>query len=440
MVESVHDTPRAVPAAAAAPSAERGRVRLQTLILIRWIAVAGQALAIVVVNFGLDFEMAFVPAMLIVAVSVGLNTVLTVRYAPTTRLSDRRAALYLAYDTLQLAILLYLTGGIENPFAMLMMVPVTVSATVLGLRNTALLGGFTLACLSVVTLYHQPLPWHAGGLVLPGLYVAGIWTALVLGIAFISVYAWRVAAEARRMSDALAETRMALAREQQLTSLGGLAAAAAHELGTPLSTIALVAREMRRETADGAPLADDMDLLLRETERCRDILAELARDPRRDEDQPFDRLPLPALIDAIAAPYRGPKVVIDITEQTAPGARTPVVGAGPEIRHGLDNLIDNAADFAAHRVEIAVTTTATDTTVVIADDGRGFAHTILGNLGEPYVSTRRHGGGMGLGLFIAKTLLERTGAQVRFRNAATGGAEVVIRWPRDILDASGSSP
>ena len=167
------------------------------------------------------------------------------RYVPTTRLSDLQAALYLAYDTLQLAILLYLTGGIENPFSMLMLVPVTVSATILSLRSTVLLGVLSLVCLSIVTISHQALPWYGDGLVLPGLYVAGIWIALVLGMGFITVYAWRVAAEARRMSDALAETQMALAREQQISSLGGLAAAAAHELGTPLSTITLVVREMR---------------------------------------------------------------------------------------------------------------------------------------------------------------------------------------------------
>ncbi len=440
MMDSAPHTRPAKPVPTVAPPAESGRVRLQTLVLIRWIALAGQALAIVVVHFGLDFDMAFVPAMLAVAVSVGLNAVLTIRYTPTTRLSDLHAALYLAYDTLQLAILLYLTGGIENPFSILMLVPITVSATVLSLRSTALLGALALACLSVVTIVHQPLPWHAGGLVLPGLYMLGIWTALVLGVVFISVYTWRVAAEARRMSDALAETQMALAREQQLSSLGGLAAAAAHELGTPLSTIALVAREMRRDTADDAPLAEDMDLLLRETERCRDILAELSRDPRRDDDQPFAEMALPALIDSIVASHRTPTKRIDIEERLSPGAVMPIVRAGPEIRHGLGNLVDNAADFAAGRIDIAVAVTKAEVTVTMTDDGPGFAHAVLGDLGEPYVSTRRDGGGMGLGLFIAKTLLERTGAQVRFRNAVAAGAEVVIRWPHDILDASGSSP
>jgi two-component system sensor histidine kinase RegB len=440
MVDAPHSMAPARFIGLASSVIEGGRLRLQTLVLIRWIALAGQALAIVVVKFGLGFDMAFVPALLVVAVSIGLNTVLTVRYAPTTRLSDLQAALYLAYDTLQLAILLYLTGGIENPFSMLMLVPVTVSATVLSLRSTVLLGVLGLACLSFVTINHQALPWHGDGLALPGLYVAGIWIALVLGMGFITAYAWRVAAEARRMSDALAETQMALAREQQLSSLGGLAAAAAHELGTPLSTITLVAREMRREAEDGAALADDMDLLLRETERCREILAELSRDPRREGGSPFEQLALPALVDSIAAPLRKAPSSIEITERVASGLTMPIVRTSPEIRHGLSNVIENAIDFATTRVDVTITVSPNIVALVVADDGPGFAHTVLGDLGEPYVSTRRADGGMGLGLFIAKTLLERTGAQVTFNNAASGGAEVAIRWPHDILGSTEIAP
>jgi two-component system sensor histidine kinase RegB len=423
------------------PAATEGvRIRLQTLVLIRWLALAGQALTIVVVHFGLGFEVAFVPALLVVAVSVGLNTILTLRYTPTTRLTDLQAALYLAYDTLQLAILLYLTGGIENPFAMLMLVPVTVSATVLRLRSTVLLGLLALVCLSIVTVNHQPLPWREGGLVLPLLYVAGIWTALVLGMGFISIYAWRVAAEARRMANALAETQMALAREQQLSSLGGLAAAAAHELGTPLSTITLVAREMRREIENGSPLAEDMDLLLRETERCRDILAEISRDPRREGAVPFEHLTFPAFVDSIVDPLRTARPVIDVTDSSAPGATMPRVRTSPEIRHGLANIVDNAKDFAAQRVTITLMAAKDDVTLAVTDDGPGFAHSVLGDLGEPYVTTRPGTGGMGLGLFIAKTLLERTGAHVHFHNAADGGAQVVVQWPRDKLETTEPSP
>ena len=433
-------TSRSTPPQAAAPVAPRGRpLRLQTLVLIRWVALAGQAAAIVFVHFGLGFEMAFVPALLVVLASVVLNAVLSVRYAPTTRLSDLQALLYLSYDTLQLAILLYLTGGIENPFAILILVPVTVSATILSFRSTLVLGALAVASLTLVAFYHLPLPWHGEGLVLPLLYIAGIWTALILGMGFISVYAWRVAAEARRMSDALAETQMALAREQQLSSLGGLAAAAAHELGTPLSTIALIAKEMRRDVAANEALADDMDLLLRETDRCRDILAELSRDPRRDGASPFERLAVPVLVETIAARLRSRKT-IEIAAHSDPGATMPQIARRPEIVHGLGNIVENAADFARSRVDIAVTASAETVTVTIVDDGLGFANAVLGDLGEPYVSTQQHAGGMGLGLFIAKTLLERTGATVRFHNASGGGAEVAIRWPRTALDPPETPP
>ncbi len=414
-----------------------GRLRLQTLVLIRWIALAGQATAIVVVGVVLGFDMAFVPALLVVLVSLLLNGVLTLRYSPTTRLSDLQASLYLGYDTLQLAALLYLTGGIQNPFAILMLVPVTVSATILSLRSTVLLGALALTVLTIVTFAHLPLPWPGDGIDLPPLYIAGIWTALVLGMAFIAVYAWRVAAEARRMSDALSETQMALAREQQLSSLGGLAAAAAHELGTPLGTIALIAKEIRREVEDGTALAEDMDLLLRESERCRDILAQLSRDPRRDGDSPFETLSLPALVDSIAAPRQTARVAITVSESVVLGVDMPFVATLPEIVHGLGNVIENAIDFAGSEVRIAVHAGEHIVSVVVNDDGPGFSHAVLGDLGEPYVSTRRNAGGMGLGVFIAKTLLERTGADIAFRNAPAGGAEVEIRWPRDILERLG---
>jgi two-component system sensor histidine kinase RegB len=412
-----------------------GRLRLQTLVLIRWIALAGQAAAIVVVQFGLGFDMPFVSSLLVVLISVVLNAILSLRYSPTTRLTDLQGSLYLGYDTLQLATLLYLTGGIQNPFAILMLVPVTVSATILSLRSTLALGVLALVALTIVTFLHLPLPWYDTGINLPDLYVAGIWVALVLGMAFLAVYAWRVAAEARRMSDALSETQMALAREQQLSSLGGLAAAAAHELGTPLGTIALIAKEMRREVEAGSPLADDMDLLLRETERCRDILAQLSRDPRRDGESPFEVLALPALVESIAAPRRTPNVAIVISQELSPGAQVPSFAMHSEIVHGLGNIIENAVDFARGEVHITVRVDDAAAALVVRDDGPGFSNAVLGDLGEPYVSTRRNAGGMGLGLFIAKTLLERTGAQVTFGNAPAGGAEVEIRWPRDILGA-----
>ena len=252
-----------------------GRVRLRTLVLIRWIAVIGQLLALLFVQFGLAFRVPLAAGLAVVGVSVLLNLVLTLIYPASARLSDRGAAAYLAFDIVQLAVLLGLTGGLENPFALLILVPVTISATILSLLSTGALGLVVLICVAALDFRHLPLPWGAQALTLPGLYVAGTAAALLLGTAFIATYVWQVAAEARRMTDALAATQMALAREQQLSALGGLAAAAAHELGTPLGTITLVAKELSREVTAGSPLAEDVALLSSQAERCREILTRL---------------------------------------------------------------------------------------------------------------------------------------------------------------------
>lgn len=427
------------------PTAAQGRVRLQTLVLIRWVALAGQTAAIVFVHLGLGYPMPFVLALAAVAASVALNIFLTLRYPPTTRLSDAQAAIYLAYDTVQLGVLLFLTGGVQNPFAILVLVPVTICASILSLRATVSLVLLAIAALSLIANYHLPLPWSMPGFALPPLYVTGMWIALALGAVFVTIYAWRVAAESRRMSDALAETQMALAKEQRLSALGTLAAAAAHELGTPLGTITVVAKELSRELPATGAVADDVRLLIAETQRCRDILAQLSRRPEGERDPHLHRLPAPALLDTIAAPHRRREGVV-VTVETAPGrgldgTTPPVLPHVPEIAHGLGNLVENAVDFARSRVTITVAWTAAELSIVLADDGPGFAQNILGELGEPYISSRSESGdGMGLGVFIAKTLLERTGARVSFANRREGGAQVAVTWPRSALDEAALSP
>lgn len=425
----------------------RGRVRLQTLVLIRWVAIAGQTAAILVVRFGFGFDMQLTLVLAVVAASAIVNVFLAVRYPASTRLSDAEAALYLAFDTLQLAVLLFLTGGVQNPFSILVLVPVTISATTLSLRSTIWLGAVTLFSLTVLSFFHLPLPWDVGGFDLSDRYIFGIWTALALGMMFITVYAFRIAAEGRRMSDALTETQMALAREKQLSAVGGLAAAAAHELGTPLGTIALVAKELSHGLPDGSPMADDVDLLISQSARCREILTELSQRPEGGDrgNSPFNRMPLSALAEASAAPHRKAGVEVSVEVDAANRTRVagnggeseeaqPVVGRDPEILHGLGNLVENAVDFAEARVALRVGWTDNEISIDLEDDGPGFDRGILGALGEPYVTTRREANGMGLGVFIAKTLLEHTGARVVFSNRGAGGARVAITWPRAILE------
>lgn len=411
-------------AAAGAP------LRLRTLMLLRWLAVAGQAGALVVVAIVLGFPVAL-PALLIpIAASVLLNVVLHFAYPVTKRLSDREAGLYLAYDVLQLAALLYLTGGLQNPFSFLILVPVTISATILELGLTIGLGALALACVTLLSVFHLPLPWGGAPFDLDPIYMVGIWTSLALGMVFIITYAWRVAAEARRLASAVSATRDALAKEQQLSALGALAAAAAHELGTPLATIAVVTRELADELGDG-PHAEDLAILRSQTKRCREILSQLSRRPEDMRDTTFSVLPLTTLVEAAAAPHLrlGPRFEIE----AAGGGPEPLVHRAPEIIHGLGNLVENAMRFATEQVTITIDWDRDEVVVVVGDDGPGFSAEVLESLGEPYVTTRK-GEGLGLGVFIAKTLIEHSGGRIGFFNRVDRGAEVAIRWPRGILD------
>ena len=428
------------PVAMLVPAGGAGRVRLRTLLTLRWLAVVGQTLALVFVYFGLGFTFPLLPAAVAVGASVWLNVMLEVLFPSTKRLGDVEATLYLGYDIVQLSALLYLTGGLGNPFALLIIVPVTISATILGRASTIGLGVLAIACITFLALRHEPLPWGTPGFLLPSLYVGGLWAALGTGMVFVAVYAWRVAAEARRMSEALTATEMALAREQRLSAVGGLAAAAAHELGTPLGTIAVVAKELAHEIPAGGAAAADLELLQSQVQRCREILSQLSRRPDdsfADRESPYSVLPLSALIEEAAAPYRGGRrpVEIDIIPETD----EPHVARSPEIVHAIGNLVDNALRYATREVEILIDWTDERVEILVRDDGAGFEPEILALLGEPYVTTR-DGEGMGLGVFIAKTLLEHTGARVHFANRAPRGAEVAISWSRTILEVAAAAP
>ncbi len=419
----------------------RGPVRLRTLTSIRWVAIAGQLAALFLVRFGLDWPLPMDEALAVVGASVVLNIAMTFRRPEQGRLKEWEAASYLAFDTLQLALLLYLTGGLTNPFALLFLGPVTVSATVLTRRATAILCGLVIVCATGLVFDHLPLPWSAIGLELPGIYVWGLWTAVVIGTLFIAVYAGSLAAESRRMSNALSATQLALAREQQLSALGGLAAAAAHELGSPLSTILVTATELNREMPQDSPYASDISLLRAEALRCREILAELAVQPATDDgEDPFARTLLSAMVQAAADRHQGGDVSLTIDARGNDDSAEPVVVNSPEFNHGLGNIIQNAVQFAHDSVAIRVGWSQETISVTVRDDGPGFAPAVLDRLGEPYISSRGDGH-LGLGVFIAQSLLQRTGGRMTARNirGAIGrvdGGEVEIIWPRASLDVS----
>jgi two-component system sensor histidine kinase RegB len=417
-------------------SAMDGRVTLRTLILIRWIAIAGQLATVLMVHVGLGFALPLGPVVAAIGASVLLNVVAMAQRGGRLRLADRDAALYLAYDMLQLTLLLYLTGGLANPFAVLLLAPITVGAAILSRYSVVLLTALSLLCLTALALWSFPLPWKPGTTFeRAALYDFGMWLSLSVSAMFIAAYVFRVAEEARRFADALAATQVALAREQRLGALGALAAAAAHELGTPLGTIAVVAKELLHDLPKDSPLAEDVQLLQSQVMRCRDILADLARKPEADGGDPFERLALTALIGEAGAPHRLPHVDFAVEPQAGGESEEPVLRRSPEILHGLGNFIQNAHQFAQRRVSVTAAWDERTVTVSVMDDGPGFPPNVLNRIGEPYISTRaERGGHMGLGIFIAKTLLEKTGASVGFSNNRSGGARVIVRWDRSSLE------
>lgn len=413
-----------------------GRVNLRTLVYIRWVAVVGQLVTLLAVHYGLRFELPLIEATAVVLASALLNIAVTMRRPLSMRLGDRAAALHLAYDVVQLSALLFLTGGLRNPFSLLILAPVTVSATALSRGSTVGLGTLSTICITLLAVWHLPFPWSGKPLDLDELYITGIWEALILGTLFIAVYVGSVSEEARKMSDALAAAQTALSSEQRLSELGALAAAAAHELGSPLATIAVTAKEMSHEVAKDSPLVDDIALLISQSDRCREILAGLAQRPEADGGPPYSSMPLSALVLVAAQPHESEGIELRFEpgpHATTPESREPMARRSAEIIHGLGNLIQNAVQFANTRVTIETRWGPEELSVAVRDDGPGFSPGLLDRLGEPYLSTREGDGYMGLGVFIACTLLKRTGGKVRFANRAGGGAEVVVSWPRAAL-------
>ncbi|MGQ0676770.1 MAG: ActS/PrrB/RegB family redox-sensitive histidine kinase [Rhodospirillales bacterium] len=430
-----------LPLAQGLSAPDTGALRLRTLVLIRWVAVIGQAGAVLAVHLGLGFDLPLAAVSATIFAAAVTNVAMAIARPAQARLSDREGAVYFAFDILQLALLLFLTGGVQNPFAILLLAPVAIAASTLSGRSTLLLSALALASIAVIARFHLRLPWPGGGVELPLVYQLGMAAALATGTLFIAFYAWSLAHGQRRMSEALSATQAALAREHRLSALGGLAAAAAHELGSPLSTIAVVAHELKRAVPRDSPLAEDIALLVSQSDRCRAILAMLAERPEQCGGAPYERLPASALVAAaLPALGLGEAAGIAVEFHAAGDGPEPVLARAPEVLHGLGNLLENARQFATSRVDVTTRWRADELSVLIEDDGPGFDPGILGELGEPYLTTRRGGGHMGLGVFIAKTLLERTGARIAFGNrpgrlGAQAGAAIAIRWRRADIQA-----
>jgi len=420
---------------------EARRLRLNTLVRLRWLAVAGQGAAVVIGVFGFGLGLPALACLVLIAASAALNLSLRWQFPVSAQLSEHAATIFLAYDILQLAGLLYLTGGVANPFVMLFLAPVTIAAASLSYQRALTLLALALVCATALLRFNLPLPWIGREkLVLPPLYVLGVWTSLAVSAAFVAFYAYRVAAEARQSASALTAAELVLERAQHLSQLDGLAAAAAHELGTPLATVALVVREMAAQAPRDEAFVDDLHLLEESVDRCRSILGRLSA-PSDLTGQSMDISSPVELAELAAAPHRLLGVSITVTgDGSEPAPKCP---RNPGVLYGVGNLIENAVGFAESSVAIQARWTKSTVTIVISDDGRGFPPNILPRIGEPYLARRegarpveKSGGGLGLGLFIARTLLERSGASLRFGNAAppATGAVVTVQWPREAYE------
>lgn len=427
----------------------RSNLRLKTIVRLRWIAIIGQLLTVFVVYFGFKFEFPLLLSLGVIGFSVVINLVSRQWLQDVKVVDNTYGTWMLAFDILQLALLLYLTGGILNPFASLLVAPIAISAASLQTRSTVIIAVLALSVASFISFFHLPLPWETtSGLELPFAYRIGHWIAILCAMTFIGFFAWRIATESRHMAAALMATEAVLAREQEFSAIDGLAAAAAHELGTPLSTISVVAKELERELEKDSPLRDDVVLIREQAVRCREILQSLS-DGESGADFLVSKSSIGEVLQEAAQPFKALNANIEIKFEvksfaTPPFDREPLLSRSPGMIYALSNIIENAVEFAQKEAEIIASWSETELKIIVQDDGPGFSTEMLNSLGEPFISSRSMAAGlddgaqygMGLGFFISKTLLERSGAVMKFgnRNAPERGAYVSLIWPRHLID------
>jgi len=421
----------------------RGHLRVRTLVTLRWVVIGGQVALLAAMAFALGYRAPYFLCAMVVAAGAFVNVLTGVASPPQRVMSDNEAVAQLSLDVLQMSLLLGLIGGTANPFILILLAPVTLAAATLPLRPLLILGGLASVLSMMLAVVSLPYPsvHPEPRLSLEFRFAAGI--ANVAGIALVAGYVRQSVVEAARMALALDVTQTVLAREQKLSALGALAAAAAHELGTPLATISIVSKEMARE-ATTPQVKEDAELLIAQAERCREILKRLAATPDKATDEVHERLSLRQLVQEVIEPHANAskEVRVEAIVTGAKDVKTPDIRRLPDITHAFTTFVENAVDFAKSEILVSARFDADSVSIEVRDDGPGFAPEILAKLGEPYVTSRpgaegsRTGHiGMGLGFFISKTLLERTGAEVTFHNAKPRGAVVAARWPRSLVEA-----
>ena len=405
------------------------RITLETLINIRWIAVIGQFTTVSFVYYILKFEFPYLETLVLISLSVLLNIYLELNKSRFVTINNYYATINIFYDLVQLVLLLFITGGLSNPFSILIIVPTTISVTYLSRGSSQFIVICSIILATIIAFFHMPLPGpKSSELNLPNFYEFGMWLALTIGIIFLGNYAYQLGRDNRIRAGALNKLEEELNNERVVNSVGGIAAAAVHELATPLATISLVAKELQKQLINNKSTKDDINLLINQVSRCSSILKDIAE--RKQQDQFISNVSPKELINEIvfSLENKSNKEIsvsnIFLNERLKMSKKT-------EISYAIRNFIENAIKFSNTKIDIEINQQKRNTTIIIKDDGKGFDENIISNLGQPYINSKnvkKQQQGMGLGIFISKNLLERCFTRVFFKNSENSGAIIKIEW------------
>ena len=412
------------------------RITLETLINIRWIGIVGQFFTVSVVEYFLKFEFPYFGTLTLIFLSALVNVYLEINKSKFLTINNFYATLSIFYDLVQLIFLLFMTGGLSNPFSILIIVPTTISVTYLSRGSSQFIVTCSIIFSTVIAFYHMPLPYPVNeSLVLPKYYNIGLWLSLGIGIIFLGNYAYQLGRDNRVRSTALSRLEEELTKEKVVNSVGGMAAAAVHELATPLATISLVSKELQKQLKDNSNIKEDINLLIEQSERCSSILKDIAQ--RKQKDEFIENISPKELINEIVFSLNNISNKEINVENLNLNQRMKMTKK-TEISYALRNFIENSIKFAKNKINIEIDQNKKRTAITISDDGDGFNKDIIANLGQPYLHSdniKKNKKGMGLGVFISKSLLERCLAQVTFRNnKSLPGASVKIVWNNSQLE------